>query len=44
MGNTIKKSEIIVEDDLRGQYARMAADEVREREAEEWCEGLLGAR
>lgn len=31
----------VVEDDLSDAYARMAADEAREAEAEEWSDALL---
>lgn len=31
----------IVEDGLRESYAAMAADEARERDADEWTEGLV---
>lgn len=31
----------VVDRDLRAGYAAMAADEEREAEANEWCEGLL---
>ena len=33
---------LVVNDDIRAGYAAMAADEAREAEAEEWCEGLIG--
>jgi len=32
----------VVGQDLRAGYAAMAADEEREAEAQEWCEGLIG--
>jgi len=32
----------VVPDDLETGYRAMAADEVRETEAREWCEALLG--
>jgi hypothetical protein len=32
---------LVVGHDLRAGYAAMAADEERETEAEEWCEGLI---
>jgi hypothetical protein len=32
----------VVGKDLAAGYAAMAADEAREREAEEWIEGLVG--
>lgn len=31
----------VVPDDLGAAYARMAADEAREREAEEWSDSLI---
>jgi hypothetical protein len=31
----------VVGKDLRAGYAAMAADEIREREASEWAEGLV---
>lgn len=32
----------VIDDDLEAAYREMAADEVREAEAEEWSEGLIG--
>lgn len=32
----------VVDSELEAQYRAMAADEVREGEAEEWAEGLIG--
>ncbi len=32
----------VVHADLEAGYAAMAADEGREAEAQEWCEGLIG--
>jgi len=32
----------VVDEDLEAGYRAMAADEVREAEAEEWSEGLIG--
>jgi hypothetical protein len=32
----------VVREDLEEAYREMAADEAREAEAMEWCEGLLG--
>jgi hypothetical protein len=31
----------VVDSELEAQYRAMAADELREREAEEWAEGLI---
>ena len=33
---------LVTEDALLEGYRAMAADSVHEREAEEWCEGLIG--
>jgi hypothetical protein len=33
---------LVTEDALLEGYRAMAADGLREREAEEWCEGLIG--
>lgn len=32
----------VLKSDLDAAYAEMAADEAREAEAQEWCEGLIG--
>jgi predicted CopG family antitoxin len=32
----------VIEDDLEAAYREMASDEIREAEAEEWSENLLG--
>lgn len=32
----------VVDQEMLKGYEEMAADEEREREAEEWCEGLIG--
>ncbi len=32
----------VIDEDLESAYREMAADEVREREAEEWGEALVG--
>lgn len=38
----LDKIEELSQGELLGRYSEMASDEAREREAEEWSEGLIG--
>lgn len=38
----LARPHVVGGDELAAAYAAMAAEEAREREAEEWAEGLIG--